>query len=729
MNLFIELKRRNVFKVSAAYLVLGWLVVQITDTIAPALGLPEWTLPLILWLGVIGFPFALLFAWAFELTPEGVRRTQEVSPDASITRQTGSKLNHVIIGLLLAGIVVLLADKFLSPELPTSTTATAVEPGADITPLSYDSIAVLPFANMSDDRANEHFGDGLAEELLNLLAKVDGLKVAARTSSFHFKGQNPTIGQVATALDVDTVLEGSIRRSGDTIRVVAQLISAHDNAHLWSEKYDRPLTDLFTVQDEIANQIVAALMPHLDADEQPVVSSDTGNITPEQFERFLLARHQFRDYTEESLNEAKDAFLGITKTSPGYAPAWAWLGRSWVSLERVSNGRVPASVARPAARKAIDTALALDPREPMAYVARGEVAMSADDNVDALADFERAIALDPMLVDAYVRRQDALVNVGRAEDAIESLERAREIDPLHPDVLWGLTHLLNLQGDRPAAVAALDRLYTIKPMLAAELEAHLYFDSGDMARAAYVIDLIKDGDDDESLEWRAIAAQAMGLHDAPVIQRTQLRPLSLAVLGRRDEAIAAMEEVIAGTEDAHARLHVQMQTWLALGEYERLRDVLWAAWLERQQGETDGGMGSEEIRVLAGALQTTGDPDRATDALLVTAEHVGRLSPVHSGNYLHARAALAVLEGRHDQAVSYLDALASRGDPGYWIYGTPFASDWLVADDPRYDDVRARFTANREYQLAELRRMREASLSVAEVRAEYLRASPAQAAL
>ncbi|MGD2032770.1 MAG: adenylyl cyclase, partial [Gammaproteobacteria bacterium] len=422
-SLFAELRRRNVFKVGAAYLVLGWVVVQVTDTVAPAMGLPDFTLKLVIWLGVIGFPFALLFAWAFELTPEGVRRTKDVQAGESITRQTGHKLNYLIIGLMAAAIVALLLDRALQPdgvpepgasEQPVAEARTSpADPSPDKSPVgTLDSIAVLPFVNMSEDKENEHFGDGLSEELLNLLAKVDGLRVAARTSTFYFKDKDATIADVAAALDVDTVLEGSVRRSGDTIRVVAQLIDASDSTHLWSEKYDRPLTDIFKVQDDIANQIVAALRPHLGADVTPVIASGTADISPEQFERFMLARHEYWESTEDSVTEARDEFLALTKSAPGYAPAWAWLARSWLALESLTDGRVPASIAEPAADRAISTALELDPEEPMAHVAKGWLEIYREHNSMALKSFDRAVQIDPMQVDALMGRQRALIGLG-----------------------------------------------------------------------------------------------------------------------------------------------------------------------------------------------------------------------------------------------------------------------------------------------------------------------------
>jgi hypothetical protein len=206
MNLFEELKRRNVIRVGAAYLLLAWVLIQVTDTVGPALGLPEWTLALVTWLSIIGLPIAIFFAWAFELTPEGLKRETEVERAESITNQTGRKLNAMVVGLLVIAILFLLGDKYFNVgERDEEIVADSSSVEVTTTEEGYDSIGVLPFVNMSDDPSQEYFSDGIAEELLNALAKLQGLQVAARTSSFAFKGQNQDISGIGQQLNVDTV--------------------------------------------------------------------------------------------------------------------------------------------------------------------------------------------------------------------------------------------------------------------------------------------------------------------------------------------------------------------------------------------------------------------------------------------------------------------------------------------------------------------------------------------
>ena len=255
MSLFNELKRRNVFRVGIAYIVMAWLVLQVADVILNNITAPGWVFHVLLLFLAIGFPFAVFFAWAFELTPEGLKKEKDVDRSKSVTRITARKLDYVVIAVLVLALAYFTFDKFvLDPlrdaELVQATTADK-------------SIAVLPFVNMSNDPEQEYFSDGISEELLNVLAQFPGLQVAARTSAFQFKGQNRDIAGIAKQLHVNHVLEGSVRKAGNRLRITAQLIDADSGFQLWSETYDRELDDIFAIQDEISAAIGDALMIEL----------------------------------------------------------------------------------------------------------------------------------------------------------------------------------------------------------------------------------------------------------------------------------------------------------------------------------------------------------------------------------------------------------------------------------------------------------------------------------
>ena len=274
MSLFNELKRRNVFKVAIAYIIVAWLLLQVSDTLVPALHLPDWFLSGVAFLLILGFPVSIIFAWAFELTPEGLKREREIERAESITRATGRKLEFIIIGFLVLALAFFAYDKFvLSTERDSArveATDEIARAQAEKAQFSDRSIAVLPFVNMSADKEQEYFADGLSEELLNLLAQTHGLDVTARTSSFAFKGQNRNISEIAEILKVKTVLEGSVRRADNRLRITAKLINASDGYNLWSQSYDREMTDVFELQEDIAQEIITALRGQLDTGEMPV---------------------------------------------------------------------------------------------------------------------------------------------------------------------------------------------------------------------------------------------------------------------------------------------------------------------------------------------------------------------------------------------------------------------------------------------------------------------------
>ena len=262
-QLLQELKRRNVFRVGVAYVVVSWLVIQVIETVSDPLGLPDWTEAFFIVLVLAGLPIILLFSWAFELTPEGLKKTKEVDESESVTADTGKKLNQTIIVVLVLALAYFIWERQGLVEQAEQSTEQVAEV---VETTGATSVAVLPFVNMSNDPDQEYFSDGISEELLNLLAKIPELRVPARTSSFQFKGQNLDIGDVAKQLNVKHVLEGSVRKADVRVRVTAQLIEADTGYHLWSDTYDRELDDIFAIQDEISAAIVSALSETLGLD-------------------------------------------------------------------------------------------------------------------------------------------------------------------------------------------------------------------------------------------------------------------------------------------------------------------------------------------------------------------------------------------------------------------------------------------------------------------------------
>jgi len=344
-SLFAELRRRNVFRAGAFYIAATWALAQGISQLGPAIGLPDWTTRWFLVAAVVGFPFWIAFAWFYEFTPEGLKRESEVEPHESITHHTGRKLDFAIIGVMAVAIVLLVTDRFVLHHGVNAQTDVEV---------SAQSIAVLPFVDMSQAKDQEYFSDGISEELLNLLAKIQTLHVAARTSSFSFKGKDTPIPDIAKVLHVANVLEGSIRKSGDQVRITAQLIRAADGYHVWSETWDRKLDDIFKIQDEISAKVVEQLKVSLLGAAPKARTTD-----PEAYALYLQARQLGRQFTADAFKQSDALYRKVLAIDSRYAPAWDGLSTNF--LNETGQGLLPNKEGFAQAHEAAMKALAIDP--------------------------------------------------------------------------------------------------------------------------------------------------------------------------------------------------------------------------------------------------------------------------------------------------------------------------------------------------------------------------------
>jgi TolB-like protein len=487
-----ELKRRNVFRVGAAYLVVGWLLIEVADTVFPRLGLPDWTVTLVIAMLLLGLPVALFLAWAFELTPEGVKRTEEVSPAESVTPHTGRTIDKLILAGMVVVIAVIAADRFVfkesSPEesaaaadqasrSPAEEAAPAMAPasngpppgpvGAAIEvapPQPAAGIAVLPFVNMSPDPENAYFADGISEELLNILAGVEGLKVASRTSAFSFKGKDTPIPEIARQLGVRHVLEGSVRKQGQRVRITAQLIEAGNDAHLWSQTYERELVDIFRVQEEIARAITAALEDVLGV-RRVTVEAPTRDLAA--YERFLRGRTLF--YQRTALDEAVADLEFAVERDPGFAEAWAFLGAATGVLwgggyeTRLDRAKLLAR-----SEVAGERALELDPDLPLALANQGRSLTdggTAEGIAAGLALLERAASRVHPDSSPRLWYGLALSELGYVERALPLFESARDQDPLVHINHGYLGYAYAVMGREQEAERAVFRGLELQPLL------------------------------------------------------------------------------------------------------------------------------------------------------------------------------------------------------------------------------------------------------------------------
>ena len=435
---FDELKRRNVFRVGAAYAVVGWLTIEVVDTLAPRMAMPDWVPGFFIMLVLIGFPIALLFSWAFEMTPEGLKKTVEVEAGESITATTGQKINYVIIAALAA---VVLFQQF-APSLSTITSFG--ESGDDANPIG---IAVLPFADLSADGDQEYLGDGVAEEILNVLAGMDGLKVTSRTSAFAFKGQNRSIPEIAAALGASHVVEGSVRKQGAKVRITAQLIEVSGDSHLWSDTYDSDVSDIFRLQDEIANKISAALSARLGL-ALPTVEREAPNWDIAAYELYLRARQLVMARTDYA-----DA-IGLLDTAlqlePEFADAWAEKATA-LALNAFSLGLDDETVAEAYAMydeawSAASHAIELESGHPLGVAVQGLVRMNQFRFIESRVLFERSLMQKNPSDSAILWFAILQSMTGDNEQALATLEAGLEASPTAPNLIRWRDRILSYLG-------------------------------------------------------------------------------------------------------------------------------------------------------------------------------------------------------------------------------------------------------------------------------------------
>ena len=433
-SFFAELRRRNVYKVAVAYAIVAWLLIQAASIFFPAFDAPPWAMKVFILVLVLGFPIALVFSWAFEITPEGIKRESEVGPNESITRKTGRKIVAItaVLAVIAAGLFVY---QFVQRQaVPKTEVGRLGEPSL---PVTNKSIAVLPFDNLSRDPDNAYFCEGVQDEILTRLAKVADLKVISRTSTQHFKSTPDNLPQIARQLGVAHILEGSVQKASDQVRVNVQLINALTDAHLWADTYDRKLTDIFAVESDIAKNIAETLQAKITGSEKnSIAKAPTAN--PEGYELYLKGRFFWNKRSGIDLRKAIEFFNQAIAKDPNYALAYAGLADSYLLLP--NYGGVPTADVVPPARAAVTKALELDDSLAEAHASLGLL-----DTLDlrlerAITHFERAVQLKPNYATAHHWLGLGHLSLGHFDQAIAEEKRATELDPLsviiNADFAW-----------------------------------------------------------------------------------------------------------------------------------------------------------------------------------------------------------------------------------------------------------------------------------------------------
>ncbi|MGA9573075.1 MAG: hypothetical protein WBS20_03910, partial [Lysobacterales bacterium] len=567
MSLFKELKRRNVFRVGIAYTVATWLLIQVTDTVFPRIGLPDSAVTLVIALLMIGFIPALIFAWAFEMTPDGLKREKDVDRDESITPQTGRKLDRMIIGIMAVVIAYLVLDRFVLTDdakpstQPTETQTAAVEPAKDEGP----SVAVLPFVNMSGDADNEYFSDGLTETLLNMLAQLPDLRVAARTSSFAFKGKDVGIPEIAKALNVAHVLEGSVQKSGNRVRITAQLIRAGDGFHVWSKNYDRTLEDIFAIQDEIATDVAGVLDKALLNGGATIAHIETSDVGA--YDTYLRAMKQQAIGSYGSLSNAESLFKQALGADPGFIDAKLGLARNYImqfntglidekqmhhsitpllaqvrevqpenrlarAIEITSQLHAFSTLDQDTVRTKAEELRLLMPLLPTESYIRGYAASTYSYGLKqydvALEILAAGLMTDPLSANLYAAQGNVYREMDSFEDARTSFLKAIQLDPLDPNNYGRMSNLSADVGDVSGVFEW--RLKNVQ----ADPQDHEV--AGSLARSFYEWGLPEEGD--PWMERVRVLAPNSDMLQRLRIDRANSR-------GNADEVISVAQQMIA----------------------------------------------------------------------------------------------------------------------------------------------------------------------------------------
>lgn len=544
MRLLSELRRRNVFRVASGYAVFGWLLIEIADTIFPYLNMPEWTVTLVIVLLLACLPLVLIVSWIFDLTPDGLVRTAEISADIDQQVIRGRELDFIIIVVLMLLLGLLLWDKFNPQHSPFS--AMAATP----------SIAILPFADLSEQSDQGYFADGLSEEILNLLAHIDALQVTARTSSFAVRDKGMTVPEIGAMLGVSYLLEGTVRKAGDQLRINTKLISAKDGFDVWTASFDRTMSEIFAIQDEIALNVVDALKLTL-LDEVPSVRTTDAAA----YQLFLQGRKLAAERNEAALRSAEQLLQQTLQIDASYVPALVELSDVYVNQANVSLLSFDEAFAR--ARSLLEEAISMDQSYGPAHAQLGRIKLYYDWNI---AGADRAIqqALELDSGDARIINNAAALasNRGRLQEAVELYQRAIKLDPIRHNLYinLALTHYKLAQLD--AALAAVDKAMALSPTA---YGVHFAKCRILLARGDAVAALSQASE--EKAEWWRLQGQALALHD----------------LGQPQAAATSLQQLMDRHADGWA--YQIAETHAYMGDHDAAFD-----WLQRAYENRDGGL-------------------------------------------------------------------------------------------------------------------------------------------
>lgn len=546
-NFFTELKRRNVYKVAVAYAVVSWLLIQIATQVFPFFEIPNWAVRLVVLVLILGFPVALILSWAFEITPEGIKRDSEVEPNKSTTAHTGRKLIGITIALavIAAGLLAfqLLRTKSNPAPRPSEAgTAAPVVPSV----IPEKSIAVLPFDNLSRDPDNAYFAEGIQDEVLTRLAKVADLKVISRTSTQHFKSSPDNLPEIARQLGVAHILEGSVQRSTDQVRVDVQLIKAATDGHLWADIYDRKLTDIFAVESEIAKSIAEKLQAQLTGSEKVAIASRPTDNT-EAHQLYLKGRFFWNKRTGDDLRTAADLFQRAVATDSSYAAAYSGLAQAYLLIPVFGAG-APRDFF-PKAKAAATRAIELDETSAEGHSALAMLNLFELNFSESEKEFRRAIEINPNYATAHHWFGNSLlVTLGRFDEGIAEGKRAVELDPLSLIINADLGSTLMVGRRYDEAIAQFRKTLA--------LDGNFAYAHWNLGEALYLKGDVKGA----IAEYEKAAA----LDNDPQI--LALLGRAYAETGRKEEALKILDKLKETGQHQYVRSYLYTLIYIGLGD-------------------------------------------------------------------------------------------------------------------------------------------------------------------
>lgn len=713
MSLFNELRRRNVFKVAAAYIVVSWLLLQISDTLVPALLLPDWFHSGVAFLLIISFPVVLIFAWAFELTPDGLKKEKDVDRVASVTQETGRKLNIGIIVLLVVAVAYLGSMVWFHED----------DAPATFVAVSEQSIAVLPFDNRSANAENaEFFAAGVHDELLTLLSRLGGLKVISRTSVERLD-QGLSIPEIGDLLGVATVLEGQVQRAGDRLRINVQLIKAQEEDHLWATTYDRELTasNIFDVQSDIARTIANELHVQLSARDDDVLRR-APTINTEALELFMLGRQHYDRSSWESLRRARQYFQQATELDPDYLRAWT--AAASTSARLFDSGAESFEEYSAAAGPDIARALALDDAFADAHAQLATLRWKAGNLTAAEESFRTALDLDADDTESLYTYGNYLRTVSRSQEAVPILEKALANDPLSPTILFELGKSQMYLGHPEKNLEYSMRIREIDPSsvygYSSALQAHIWSGRIDLAMPFMMESIEADIEDYENWAYTGVWYDMLG--DSETADRyldyaLEVGPNAPAVLkclvqvldrrGKHKEALAIAQRALEeGFEDRwfsnQTFLRQIRKEALATGEYQVALDWYAARYPEIQGTTPSISIDNAQVAAdLALLMINAGQSDRAQvllDAALAWYEETQQPG-VHGYMTNIVDVHLLLLRGDKTAALATLREAVDGG----WRYDWPMHIENqnldAIRNEPEYEEIIANIEADMATQL------------------------------